>query len=311
MVKRTIDEFRSIYQVLERLFATELSTGAPTALMCFMFTRFVTKMLGFQRRIASLLGYTGGESLDQITLSKSISNLPIQSFSPWEAKDDRAKIWGDGETVRNLPRALVKEPTLYIEDLPLYKRPYLSRWLEQKGSAQIPNLRISDLLELGFDPTRLREFTLQGVEHIFERVSPHLIASVEMKQTLLLRIAAYAPASRFRNATLQINPPLLFIRDRGNGYILRRKVEGIHVEEALDQLRILPRLSDMNRAVGIDRAILSTTREIREWLLKMFDSEFQQRIEDLAFFIPWDLERNAPRFTVDPSSIYLDTVWAA
>ena len=69
MVKRTIEEFKDLYSALLIYFEKEISTGQDSSLMRFMFTRFVTKLLGFRRRIGRLLGYTGGESLEQIVLS--------------------------------------------------------------------------------------------------------------------------------------------------------------------------------------------------------------------------------------------------
>jgi GNAT superfamily N-acetyltransferase len=167
MVKRAITEFRSVYKTLEHLFQIEISSRTSTPFMHFMFTKFVTKVLGFRRRIASLLGYTGGESLDQISISNQIMNLPIQPYSLWWAKEEKPEIWGEKEMVRRLPQELKKNPTLYVEDLPLYKRPYLSGWIERKGDGRPPRIRISDLLELGFDPTKLKEFHHGGVEYIF------------------------------------------------------------------------------------------------------------------------------------------------
>jgi len=78
MVRRTIEEFRSVYETLEHLFDIEISTGTSTPFMRFIYTKFVTKLLGFRRRITTLLGYTGGESLEQIGISEQIKNLPIQ-----------------------------------------------------------------------------------------------------------------------------------------------------------------------------------------------------------------------------------------
>jgi GNAT superfamily N-acetyltransferase len=311
MVKRTIAEFRSVYRALENLFDTELSAGTSPPLMRFMFTRFVTKVLGFQRRIATLLGYTGGESLEQISISDRIKALPIQSYSLWGPQEASSEIRGDQEVIRNLPLALKKEPTRYIEDLPLYRRPYLSSWMEKKRSGQPSHLIISDLLDMGFDPTRLREFHHGGVEYIFERISPHFLSSIETKKRLLGKIARGTTGMRFHNAAIHINPPLVILMERGNGYILRRKVQGIHSEEALDQLRTSPYLKGMNRAVGIDRAVVKTINEIREWLLKDFDSSLREEIEDIAFFVPWDLVGNIPRVTVSESGVFLDTLWIA
>ena len=310
MVKRTIAEFRSVYEALESLFDMELSTGTSNPFMCFMFTRFVTKVLGFRRRIAALLGYTGGESLEQISISDRIKALPIQPCSLWGSKEGQAEIWGEEGIIRDLPKGLKKQPTLYIEGLPLYRRPYISSWMERKGGGRSLDLRISDLLELGFDPTKLREFRHEGLDYIFERISPRFLPSLEKKRRFLSEIAEYIPAGRFCNGTIQINPPIAILRDRGNVYILRRKVEGIHSEEALDQLRT-SYLKDMNRAVGIDRAVVVTINEIREWLVKGFDSSLREEIEDLTFFVPWDLERNIPKVTVDIAGVSLDTMWIA
>jgi len=310
MVKRTISEFRSVYEALEHLFDIELSTGTSTPFMRFMFTKFITKVLGFRRRITTLLGYTGGESLEQITLSERIKSLPIQPYSLWVSKEGEAEIWGEEQIIQNLPEELKNEPTLYIENLPLYRRPYLSSWIEKRGGKCI-NLKISDLLELGFDPTRLREFHHEEAEYIFERVSPHFLPSIEKKRRFLPKIAEHASKMRFHNATIQINPPLVILRDRGNIYILRRKVEGIHSEEALDQLRTSSHLREMNRAAGIERVLVLTFNKINEWLMRVFDSSLGEEIEGLAFFVPWDIKRNIPKVTVGISDVSLDTIWIA
>ncbi len=311
MVKRTIAEFRSVYEALESLFDMELSAGASTPFMRFLFTKFVTKVLGFRRRIATLLGYTGGESLEQISISDRIKALPIQPCSLWGGKEGQAEIWGEEGIIRDFPERLKKEPTLYVEGLPLYRRPYLFPWIGRKGAGRSSDLRISDLLELGFDPTKLREFSHEGVEYIFERISPRFLPSVEKKKRVLPEIARYSSRRRFRNAAIQTNPPVAILRDRGNVYILRRKVEGIHSEEALDQLRTSLHLKDMNRAVGIDRAVVLTINEIKEWLVKGLDSSLREEIEDLTFFVPWDLERNIPKVTVEIGGVSLDTMWIA
>ncbi|OGP91668.1 MAG: hypothetical protein A2157_06665 [Deltaproteobacteria bacterium RBG_16_47_11] len=311
MVKRTIAEFRSVHEVLLNLFKIELSAGTPTPFMRFMFTKFVTKVLGFRRRIVTLLGYTGGESLEQIAISDPIKAMPIQPYSLWSSKEREVEIRGEDETIRDLPRELKKEPTLYIENLPLYGRPYLSSWLEKKGTTQPVNLKISDLLELGFDPTKLRKFHHKGSKYIFERTSPRFLLSIEKKRRFLPRIDESALGLRFRHSRIQINPILALLQDRGNIYLLRRKVEGIHSEEALDQLRGSPHLKEMNRSVRIDHAIIMTINEVREWLLKVFHSKLSDEIEDLTFFVPWDIERNIPKATVDVTGIFLDTLWVA
>ena len=311
MVKRTIEEFRSVYEALVRLFDKELSSGTSTPLMRFMFTRFTTKLIGFRRRIAALLGYTGGESLEQISISDRIKELLIQPYSLWNLKEDKTEVRGDEEVLRILPVRLKRGPALFIEDLPLYRRPYLSSRMARKANWRSWHLKISDLLDLGFDPTKLREFRHEGVDYIFERLSPHFISFFKRKRRCLMKIAECTSGIRFRGAAIGINPPLAIFQDRGNVYILRRKVEGIHSHEALDQLRTSPYLKKMNRAVGIDRALVRTINDIKEWLVTKFDSDYREEVEELTYFVPWDIEKNIPKIPVDISGVSLDTIWIA
>jgi hypothetical protein len=116
---------------------------------------------------------------------------------------------------------------------------------------------------------------------------------------------------RFHHTSIQINPPLAILKDRGNVYILRRKVEGIHLEEGLDQLRTSPYLKDMNHVIGIDRMVVMIVNEIKEWLLKVFDLRLREEVEDLTFFVPWDLQEDIPKIMVDVRGISLDTIWVA
>ena len=311
MVKRAIMEFRSVYETLEHLFQTEISNRTSTPFMHFMFTKFVTKVLGFRRRIASLLGYTGGESLDQISISNQIKSLPIQPYSLWWANEEKPEIRGDKEIVRDLPQELKENPTRYIEDLPLYKRPYLSGWTERKGDGRSPRIKISDLLELGFDPTKLKEFRHGGEEYIFERTSPRFLSTVEKKIRFLRTIAEQGSGRKFRHGTVQANLPLIILQDKGNVYILRRKVEGVHLEEGLDQLRTSPHLKEMNRTAGIDRMVVATINEIKEWIRGVCGPSLREEIEDIAFFIPWDFETDIPKLIVDEMGMSLHNVWVA
>ena len=72
MVRRTIEEFRDVYAALNQLFEKELQAGTSSPFMCYMLTKFVTKVLGFRRRIAAFLGDTGAELLGQISISDQI-----------------------------------------------------------------------------------------------------------------------------------------------------------------------------------------------------------------------------------------------
>lgn len=311
MVKRTVEEFRSVYQALVQLFNTEILLRTSNPLMRFMFTRLTTKLIGFRRRIATLIGYTGGESLEQISFSDQIKELHIQPYSQWKLQKDHMGIWGDQKILRNLPNKLKDEPTFFIEGLPFYKRPYLYDWMKKMGAHSFQPLKISDLLNLGFDPTRLREFHHAGMEYIFERISPHFLPSLVRKRRFLKKAEKWVSQFQFHGPVIGTNPPFLIFRDRGNIYVLRKKVEGIHSQEALDQLRTSPHLKEMNNSVGIDRVMIKAINDIRERLEKKFNPGFRQEIEDLTYFLPWDIEKNIPRIHVDVSAISLNTLWIA
>lgn len=311
MVKRTIEEFHAVYESLTRLFNEELGSGVSTPLMRFMFTRFTTKFLGFQRRISTLIGYTGGESLGQISFPDSIRELPIQPYSLWNLDEEDAGIWGDEGVLRSLPPKLKEYPTSFIENLPFYRRPYLYSCQENTEAWPRQLLKISDLHGFGFDPTRLKEFHHEGQDYIFERISPIFFSAIVRQRTFLKKIDKSLSGLRIRDAIIKINPILLIFRDSGNIYVLRKKVEGVHSQEALDQIKTVPYLREINRGIGVDRVIKNTIKDTRDWLKKKFHSGFKQEIEDLTYFVPWDIKNNLSRVNVHVSGISLDTLWIA
>jgi len=67
----------------------------------------------------------------------------------------------------------------------------------------------------------------------------------------------------------------------------------------------------MNRVMEIDRMAVMTIRQIKERLRKVFDSSLCDEIEDLAFFISWDLQKNIPKLMVDVTTISMQTLWVA
>jgi hypothetical protein len=93
------EEFRNVYTALNQLFEKELQAGTSSAFMCYMLTKFVTNLLGFRRRIATFLGYTGGESLAQISISDQIKDLPILPYSIWSPNESRIEIWEETEAI--------------------------------------------------------------------------------------------------------------------------------------------------------------------------------------------------------------------
>ncbi|MFZ5864252.1 MAG: hypothetical protein ACOYXY_00075 [Thermodesulfobacteriota bacterium] len=311
MVGQTIEEFRELYVALITYFGDELQEAEAHGVMRYMFTRFVTRLLGFRRRIGDLLGYTGGESLEQIALHPEVRALPIQSYAPRELASNPSFVSGDRELWLKLPEAMKKHPARMIEALPNYRRPSLVQWMEQRGIRSSDTLTIGDLIDLGFDPTRLKEITIEGEEHIFERVQVSRLPEITLNRELLLEIQQDAKGARVKNSLVQANPPLLVIRDRGNGYVLRRKVQGIHWEEALEQLQVSSGLKGLNAALGLDRLIRSTVREAREWLSAKINGAPGLLAERFAFFVSWDLNSNQPRITVDPSGSFVESIWIA
>jgi GNAT superfamily N-acetyltransferase len=311
MVQRTIQEFNQIYLALERIFYRERESGRTTLLMRFMFTKFTTRLLGFQRRIQELLGYTGGESLKQITLSPQVRSLHIQPYM-LDPETEDIKLVGDRSLWLSLPKAIRLNPTRAIEELPLYQRPFLKQWMKEKNRTESLKLTIADLLELGFDPTRLREFLLQDQLYMFERLSPVLLKETEKRKGLLEKIEKKTQGARIRQAQIKINPPLLWIQDHGNGYILRKKVNGIHWEEAVFQLKQNAGLRFLNQHLNLDKKITGTIREIMDWIKEHVRVPEREQLQDLAFFIPWNLERNSPLFSIDPANVpYLEHIWMA
>ncbi len=310
MVERTIAEFQSAYGAIESLFAKELAASASTPLMRFMFTKFVTKVLGFKRRISTLLGYTGGESLEQIVISDRIKTLSIQPFSLWGDRPDHVSIWGNRTLISTFSPDLIADPTAFIEALPLYQRPYLSSWVKKKHG-RYQSLNIAHLLELGFDPTKLREFHHKGKVYIFERISAGYVHFIKRKARFLPSVETHASRERFHFAAVRINPPLAILQNRGNSYVLRAKLDAIHLDEALEQLRgSSGALKEMDRIVGIERVVLATVNAITERLSVTFPRS-RQEVEGLVFFIPWVFEENRPRVVVDIAGVFLETIWVS
>lgn len=161
MVKQTIDEFRALHTALMTYFNVHLLQEGCDANARFFFTKFVTKLIAFRRKIGELLGYTGGESIEQISLAPMVASWPIQSYIPADLAYDTSSISGNFELLSALPRRLLKQPSPYIESLPNYLRPSLRSWIEKKKSTVEQSFTIGDLMELGFDPTRLKEMTVK------------------------------------------------------------------------------------------------------------------------------------------------------
>ena len=311
MVQRTIGEFKGLYAALLTYFSRELQAGRPSALAQFMFTRFVTKLISFRRRIGTLLGYTGGESIEQITLQPAMAALPVRNYPPWELCSANPSVSGDKELWWRLPDTLKKHPARFIESLPNYQRPSLASWLKERGMYATDKLTIGNLMDLGFDPTRLKEILIDNDAFIFERMQDRQLADLEKREALLRRIELEMPDARAHNTQLRVNPPLLTVRDRGNAYVLRRKVSGIHWEEAIGEIQSAPALIKMNESMNIDKLILGAVGKANRMISEKLGLGEETLADSLTCFVPWDLENNQPRLMVDFAKVYLESVWMA
>ncbi len=302
-VKRTIEEFKRIYSALVDYFKDDFANGKSSALMRFMFTRFVTKLVAFRRDISNLLGYTGGESLEQIVLLPEVANLKVKSYQPPELAKQNAQFIGELRLLEQLPEELKNQPARCIEALPNYRRPSYLAWLREKGKIKGDVLRLGDLMELGFDPTRLKEITIGGEVFIFERIQARRVEEIIKKKKTLEEIAGKLPEARPGGTELKVNPPLLIIGDGGNAYVLRRKIKGVHYEEALEQLRTNPHLKDLNISAKLNR-LISKVKEIISGELPEVDSDF-------VYFVSWEIEINQPGLVVDSAEMFFEKVWLA
>ena len=94
---------------------------------------------------------------------------------------------------------------------------------------------------------------------------------------------------RIAGSRLLVNPPRLWIQDRGNGYILRKKIQGIHGEEALAELRSRPDLKELNRQLRVDKLVERTMGAVTDFSKSHLRLPAPWIPADLALFVPWDL----------------------
>jgi hypothetical protein len=218
---------------------------------------------------------------------------------------------GDAALLASLPDKFREQPARSIQELPNYARPSLLSWLDRHGKNVTDPLSIGDLLDLGFDPTRLKEITIDGNRFICERMQLKQLPLLEKKRALLEQIPVVLPGMRVHNAFLKPNPPVLVLRDRGNIYVLRRKIDGIHWEEAMEQLQADSALRSLNTATRVDRVIRDTVWRALELIPTKMQVGEPLPSDFLTCFVSWDLKRNRPRMMVDPSGSYLESVWVA
>jgi len=311
MVQQTLQEFRDLYQVLQTRSQVRTDHGKIDMESRFFFTRFVIKLIAFRRLIGDLIGYTGGESIEQITLAPEIAAWPIQSYIPAEWIRAVPSISGDFKLLAHLPGALLGKPAVFIEALPNYQRPSLKSWLDKKGVDRSPVITIGDLMDLGFDPTRLKEITLKGQTYVFERVQRKQSIEIQQKQRLLDRLKTLMAPQTIQGTRMKINPPLLWISDQGHTYILREKIAAIHWEEALDQVQTQDALKPLNRLIGLDQRIKKTVQSAMSCLSADLTLEEQKEWRHLSWFVSWNRSSNQPALVLDDSEPYFESVFVA
>jgi len=311
MVQQTLQEFRGLYQVLQARSQAQTDHGKIDIESRFFYTRFVIKLIAFRRLIGDLIGYTGGESIEQIILAPEIAAWPIQSYVPAEWIRAVPSISGDFELLAQLPEALLRKPAVFIESLPNYQRLSLKSWLEKKGTDRSPVFTIGDLMDLGFDPTRLKEITLKGRTYVFERVQRKQWTDIQKKQRLLDRLKTLIASQTIQGTRMKINPPLLWISDQGHTYILREKIAAIHWEEALEQVQTQAALKPLNRLIGLDKRITQTIQSAMSCLSAALTLEEQKEWRHLSWFVSWNQGSNQPALVLDDSEPYFETVFLA
>jgi len=311
MVERTLKEFKDLYQTLLTYFEPEIRKGEASPFMRFIFTRFVTKLIAFRRRIGNLVGYTGGESVEQITLMPEVASLEVKSYAPRELVKRNALGNGELALLNQLPEDLRNRPASFIESLPNYRRPSFMAWLEERGKSHSDPLTLGDLMDLGFDPTRLKEISLDGQDFIFERIQERQLFDLKKKNKLLARIASEMPLAKVGSTWLKSNPVLLVIRDRGNAYVLRRKIGAIHWEEAIGQIQTIPHLKNLDKDTQVGQLLLKTVGRAGEVIEERLGLEKGTVHNQLTPFVPWNLESNYPRLVIDFEGTYLESLWMA
>jgi hypothetical protein len=183
--------------------------------------------------------------------------------------------------------------------------------MKQRGIKASNTLTIGDFMDLGFDPTRLKEITIDGKGFIFERIQARQLPDLKRKKEMLNHLTLRTPGLRAQNAKLRVNPPLVAIRDRGNAYVLRHKVSGIHWEEAVEQLQGSSHLKRLNASMKIDKTVVNTVHKANEIVAKHLGIRNEKLFNMMAFFVSWDLKSNQPKLMVDVLDTFLESIWIA
>jgi GNAT superfamily N-acetyltransferase len=309
MVKGALAEFKELYLALSAYFRSEIEGNSASSFMRFMFTRFVTKFIRFRREIGELIGYTGGESTEQIELPEALSGLPIKTLAPADLTEDIISLTGERNVCLRLMQALKLQPALAIEALPNLPQPRLQKWLKTGGMDISHHFTIGDLMDLGYDPTRLKEITLEGEPFILHRISRRKLPEYKEKQKIMEQLSLVAGTEQAMGARLLINKPMAMIQDMGNAYVLRRKIDAIGWDEAREQIQQDPQLQRINQEMRLEQLLLATVRVAGKVLADSLGMEANAVFEKFSWMVAWDLEANRPRLFVDYGGPVFESIW--
>jgi len=93
--------------------------------------------------------------------------------------------------------------------------------------------------------------------------------------------------------------------------VLRRKVDGIHWEEAVEQLQASSHLKSLNASVKLDRIIISTVQRALDIISEELFGAEKSLLCQLTCFVSWDLRLNRPKLIVDFSGTFVESIWIA
>jgi GNAT superfamily N-acetyltransferase len=309
MVKRTLEEFKDLYEALLMYFEPEIAEQRSDPFMRFLFTRFVTKFIFFRRRIGELIGYTGGESTEQIELAPAIAALPVLHIAPQDMAGETFSFSGNRMLCIRLLQVLDHQPAKTIESLPNALRPDLKKYLQSHNLEGSQPLTIGDLLDLGYDPSQFKEIRIDGKVYILQRILQRSLPEFEEKQKLLERLAPAVSDLRVLGARLRLNAPLALIQDMGNAYVVRRKIEAIPWDEAQVQFQQDPHLIRLANEDGLEKLLLATIRGAGKKLIQTADIDMDIAFDTLTWMVSWDISLNRPGLYIDYSGPVFESIW--
>lgn len=311
MVQKSIEGFKGLYKSLLTYFDSDIGNNKATPFMQFMFTRFALQWIAFWRRIEEMIGYTGGQAMDQISLEPDILALSAQIFPPEGLDSQEFDIAGDRQLCLKILELSKNQPATFIESLPNYSGRGLGSRSKQKDIIHIHDLEIGELMDMGFDPTRFKEVVIDNKEYIFERVKIDQITVIKEKQQLLKPLSTLMANTSAKGATIRFNPPLVIIRNRGNAYVMHHKVGGIPWDEAMKEIKTNTHLKNLNHSINLEKLIRETVQAAARLLINRTGVDKKTAFENLSWLLSWNIKNNHPGLLVDYSGSSFETLWIA